>query len=266
ICENKSMTKTLEEYGAQKSTAITTARRLAEFLGEQMVKDKGLNCKYIISSKPKNAPVTDRAIPVAIFSADDSAKKHFLRRWLREDPGDIIDPRNVIDWEYYLERLGSVIQKLITIPAALQKVKNPVPRVAHPEWLDRRIKLKEDKFQQRKMTDMFDVKEKPMLELDINTLESRKKLADLEDFGSTQMDKAKKATITKMVKKRKAPEPAIVPAQINPFDQLPDKMPSITEDYQGWLQYQKKKWKIQKQARIRRRQLFGNQRTDASDG
>ena len=76
ICENKNMTKTLDEYGAQKSTAITTARRLAEFLGEQMVKDKGLNCKYIISSKPKNEPVTDRAIPVAIFSADDSAKKH----------------------------------------------------------------------------------------------------------------------------------------------------------------------------------------------
>ncbi|KAK5281551.1 DNA polymerase epsilon catalytic subunit, partial [Cryomyces antarcticus] len=44
ICENKSMTKPLEEYGAQKSTAITTAKRLAEFLGEQMTKDKGLNC------------------------------------------------------------------------------------------------------------------------------------------------------------------------------------------------------------------------------
>jgi DNA polymerase elongation subunit (family B) len=67
ICENRSMTKTLEEYGNQKSTSITTAKRLAEFLGEQMVKDKGLNCKYIISSKPRNTPVTDRAIPVTIF-------------------------------------------------------------------------------------------------------------------------------------------------------------------------------------------------------
>ncbi|KAH0148105.1 DUF1744-domain-containing protein, partial [Aureobasidium melanogenum] len=94
ICENKSMTKTLEEYGAQKSTAITTAKRLAEFLGEQMVKDKGLNCKYIISSKPRNSPVTERAIPVAIFSAEESVKKHYLRKWMKDDPGDM-DPRTV---------------------------------------------------------------------------------------------------------------------------------------------------------------------------
>jgi len=86
ICENKSMAKTLEEYGAQKSTAITTARRLAEFLGEQMIKDKGLNCKYIISSRPRNAPVAERAIPVAIFSAAEDVKRHFLRRWLKDDP------------------------------------------------------------------------------------------------------------------------------------------------------------------------------------
>src|SRR6202012_5122690 len=127
ICENKSMAKTLEEYGAQKSTSITTAKRLAEFLGDQMTKDKGLNCKYIISARPRNTPVTERAVPVAIFSADEGVKRFFLRKWLKEDPTDM-DPRTVIDWDYYLERLGSVIQKLITIPAALQKIRNPVPR------------------------------------------------------------------------------------------------------------------------------------------
>lgn len=126
ICENRSMTKALEEYGAQKSTSITTAKRLAEFLGAQMVKDKGLNCKYVIASKPKGAPVTERAIPVAIFSADDQVKRYFLHKWLREEPSEM-NPRSLIDWDYYLERLSSVIQKLITIPAALQKVRNPVP-------------------------------------------------------------------------------------------------------------------------------------------
>ena len=75
ISENRSMSKTLEEYGTQKSTSITTAKRLADFLGEQMVKDKGLNCKYIICSRPKNTPVTERAIPVAIFSAETSVKR-----------------------------------------------------------------------------------------------------------------------------------------------------------------------------------------------
>lgn len=260
ICENKSMAKTLEEYGAQKSTAITTAKRLAEFLGEQMVKDKGLNCKYIISSKPKNAPVTDRAIPVAIFSADEQVKQHFLRKWLREDPGDM-NPRTVIDWDYYLERLGSVIQKLITIPAALQKIRNPVPRVPHPDWLDRRIRVKDDVFKQKKMTDMFDAKK--LMDADMNTLGSRV-AADVEDFGSKQLLKPKKGTVTRMVQKRKAPEPA-VPVQTNPYASLPEKMPSITEDYRCWLQYQKKKWKIQKQQRARRRQLFGERRTDTAD-
>lgn len=170
ICENKSMTKTLEEYGAQKSTAITTAKRLAEFLGDQMTKDKGLNCKYIISSRPKNAPVTERAIPVTIFSSDSAVKQHYLRKWLREDPGDM-DPRTIIDWDYYLERLGSVIQKLITIPAALQKLSNPVPRVAHPDWLNRRIRTKEDRFQQTKMTDMF--QKQPLAERDANIMKGR---------------------------------------------------------------------------------------------
>ena len=43
--------------------------------------------------------------------------------------------RDLVDWEYYTTRLGSAIQKIITIPAALQNVLNPVPRVVHPDWL-----------------------------------------------------------------------------------------------------------------------------------
>lgn len=264
IVENKSMTKTLEEYGAQKSTAITTAKRLAEFLGEQMVKDKGLNCKYIISKTPRNAPVTERAIPMSIFSAEESVKRYFLRKWLREDPGDM-DPRTVLDWDYYRERLASVIQKLITIPAAYQKVKNPVPRVPHPEWLDRRIRQKEDKLQQKKMTDMFS--KKPLTNGDAN-IANNKLSGDLEDFGAAKLTQAqsqmKKGIVTKMVAKRKEPEPA-VPVQTDPYAALPKVMPSITEDYSGWLMYQKQKWKIQKQARQRRRQLFGEKPVDATD-
>ena len=264
ISENKSMTKTLQEYGAQKSTAITTAKRLAEFLGEQMVKDKGLNCKFIISAKPKSAPVTERAIPVAIFSAKTAEKRHFLRRWLREDPGDM-DPRSVIDWDYYIERLASVVQKLITIPAALQKLRNPVPRVPHPDWLGRRIRAKDDVLKQKKMTDMFS--KKTLTDADTNVVNNR--VADLEDFGASSklappVEQAKRAVVTKMARKRKAPEPAVA-VQADLFASLPKTMPSMTEDYVGWLLYQKQKWKIQKQARLRRRQLFGDRQVDAAD-
>ena len=102
ICENRSMSKALSEYGTQKSTSITTAKRLGEFLGEQMTKDKGLNCKYIICSKPRNAPVTERAVPVAIFSAEPATMRYFLRKWLKEDP-EVMDPRALLDWDYYRE-------------------------------------------------------------------------------------------------------------------------------------------------------------------
>ena len=60
ISENRSMSRKLEDYGDQKSTSISTAKRLAEFLGDQMVKDAGLACRFIISKKPEGAPVTER--------------------------------------------------------------------------------------------------------------------------------------------------------------------------------------------------------------
>ena len=61
----------------------------------------------------------------------------------------------ILDWEYYTGRLGSAIQKIITIPAALQGVSNPVPRISHPDWLHKRLLEKNDKFQQKRITDMF---------------------------------------------------------------------------------------------------------------
>lgn len=250
ICENKSMTKTLEEYGNQKSTSITTAKRLAEFLGEQMIKDKGLNCKYIISAKPRNMPVTDRAVPVAIFSAEETTKRYFLRKWLKDDPQDI-DIRNVIDWGYYLERLGSVIQKLITIPAALQGVReNPVNRVPHPDWLHKRLAIKNDKFKQKKMTDIFE--RRALNAMDINLLDRKIPApVDMEDLIEEQ------ARTQPM--KRKAESKSA-----NPYAALPKDVPSIEGDYSEWLKFQKQKWKIQKQARARRRQLFGEKTgTDA---
>ena len=47
--------------------------------------------------------------------------------------------RALVDWDYYRERLGGAIQKIITIPAAMQHVANPVPRVRHPDWLRKQV-------------------------------------------------------------------------------------------------------------------------------
>lgn len=53
ISESSTMSKSLADYGEQKSCAVTTARRLADFLGDAMVKDKGLRCQYIVACEPR---------------------------------------------------------------------------------------------------------------------------------------------------------------------------------------------------------------------
>lgn len=213
IAENRSMSKTLAEYGGQKSTSISTARRLAEFLGDQMVRDKGLACKFIISSKPHGAPVTERAVPVAIFSAEPSVKKHFLRKWLKDNSLSDFELRSILDWDYYIERLGSVIQKLITIPAALQKVSNPVPRIRHPDWLFRRVANLEDKFKQHKLEDMFKRQKPVVREL---------RLGDMEDFLHA---------------------PEVMEIQRTPSPPPVVRVPDMTKDYSGWIAYMKPIWR-----------------------
>jgi DNA polymerase elongation subunit (family B) len=64
----------------------------------------------------------DRAIPLAIFQSEPSIKRHYLRKWLKDSSLNDIDIRQVLDWDYYIERLGGTIQKIITIPAAMQGV------------------------------------------------------------------------------------------------------------------------------------------------
>jgi len=231
IAENRSMSKTLAEYGSQKSTSISTARRLAEFLGEQMVKDKGLSCRFIISAKPNGAPVTERAIPVAIFTAEEPIKKHFLKKWLKDNSLIDFDLRTILDWEYYTERLGSVIQKLITIPAALQKVANPVPRIRHPDWLFRRVAAKEDKFQQHKLTDMF-------ARMQATTIAPAG--VDMEDVTGGGVSKGERAMGKKaVVKKKKVKEPEVAPDPL--------------VDYSGYLRVMRRQWRAQREEKARLR-------------
>ena len=184
LSENRSMSKTVAEYGEQKSTSITTARRLAEFLGEGMIKDKGLACKFVIANKPTGTPVAVRAIPVAIFSAEPHVRVACLRRWLK-DPrlGNEVDIRSLLDWDYYLERFEGTLRKLIVIPAALQGVGNPLPRVQPPDWLKKRNAITLGR--QMKLTDMFST---PTATDDIEDAFSRKLLFSPTKQESKQDD------------------------------------------------------------------------------
>ena len=97
--------------------------------------------------------------PAAIWKAEPAVMKHYLRKWLKNQglDGDDFDLRNILDWDYYKNRLEKTIQKIITILAALQKISNPVPRTPHPNWLQQTVRRLNDRYQQRSITSMFNV-------------------------------------------------------------------------------------------------------------
>lgn len=55
---------------------------------------------------------------------------------------------------------------------------NPVPRVAHPDWLWKKLREKDDKYQQKSIRDMFQPKQLPDSTLEIESVPD-----DLEDMG-----------------------------------------------------------------------------------
>ncbi|KAL6933559.1 related to DNA polymerase epsilon catalytic subunit A [Hanseniaspora guilliermondii] len=239
ICENKSMAKPLMEYGDLKSTSITTAKRLGEFLGEETVKDKGLQVKYIIANKPAGSKTTERAIPVAIFSHEDPViKERFLKRWLKDNNLQSLDPRDIIDWEYYKERLSATIQKIITIPAALQKVDNPVPRVDHPDWLNRQIAAR--KYKQTTVTDFF------------NTFKKNDDIEDISTRNSALSDRKRKISDTDI-------EQNVLTSSKDVENELFDlkKCPNPMTNYSEFLKFNKKMWIFQEKQRQAKKTLFG---------
>lgn len=246
ISENRSMSRKLEEYGQQKSTSISTAKRLAEFLGDQMVKDAGLACKYIISRKPEGAPVTERAIPLAIFQSESAVRRHYLRRWLKDSSidGDI-DIRQILDWNYYIERIGGTIQKIITIPAALQGISNPVPRVQHPDWLHKKMLEKNDVFKQRKIDDIFKAKPKP--------------ICDIEDtVGPSTSTSLNVPVVTR--KRVRPEEEENQPKTWREALGNPPDVGTTREELVEWIKFQKKKWRWQLAERRKNRGINDNKK------
>ncbi|GAB2274640.1 DNA polymerase epsilon catalytic subunit A [Dionaea muscipula] len=262
ISESNTMSKSLADYGVQKSCAVTTARRLADFLGDAMVKDKGLLCQYIVACEPKGTPVSERAIPVAIFESDTDITKSFLRKWCKISSDAGI--RSIVDWSYYKQRLSSAIQKIITIPAAMQKVTNPVPRVVHPDWLYKKVREKEDKFRQRKLVDMFGPSKKDYALMNDATANGNYDQADgqmggdMEEIGNKGKTTLGARPIIhnyEVVKTHNSVQAVHSTDKIDQNEcrasQSSFPVPEVDRkvDYNGWLQLKKRKWKDTREKR-----------------
>lgn len=174
------------------------------------------------------------------------------------------DIRDVLDWNYYIERLGGTIQKIITIPAALQGLANPVPRVQHPDWLHKKMLEKNDVLKQRRINEMFTSRPKPK---PLATEED--KLADMEDLAGK--DGGEGAAGCPIVTKRKRiqleehDEEEAQP-QATTWRQALGAPPPIGETRKTiveWVRFQKKKWKWQQDQRQRNRQA--SKRTRGED-
>ena len=226
-----------------------------------MVKDAGLSCRYIISKKPEGAPVTERAIPLAIFESEPAVRKHYLRRWLKDNTMTDFDIRKVLDWNYYIERLGGTIMKIITIPAALQSVPNPVPRVRHPDWLHKKIMQKNDPLKQRKINQMFTISAKAK-SADVpspDDVEEEEEdlfanvVSDIEDVGKNSGGRTplglKNVAVTHK-RKRDDPPPAAAAAaagddHLNKSWRQSLGNPPPRSMVREWIAFQKKKWEYQ---------------------
>lgn len=234
--------------------------------------------KYIISKKPEGAPVTERAIPLAIFQSEPSIRRHYLRRWLKDNTMGDADIRDVLDWNYYIERLGGTIQKIITIPAALQGVSNPVPRILHPDWLHKRMLEKNDVLKQRRINEIFSVQVRadPIEnsnengsdnENDENSDEEQNDdmnnelIRDIEDIGlnGSKSKINEKRPIIHQKRKRNASE-----MESDDMNQAkswrealgpPPNIGDSREEINEWIAYHKKKWQWQLQHRNQRRTL-----------
>ena len=283
IEESRNMSKSVEEYGAQKSTAITCAKRMADVLGEQLLKEKNLCSKFIISRKPLEAPIAERAIPTIIFKSQGNIRKKLLRKWLKDYTlEEDVDMREVIDWEYYKERLAGNILKIVIIPAAIQRIENPFPDIAYPDWVSRMMARKTN--QQKSLNNYFsknvgnsnriisvnkDIEDIGKIngdnyEMDGNDNEDwesgeddmgssgrkrksgkKKKINNNINLGDGKVPTKKKKIekIDIFLKKREDIEMEDQTSKLSNENKENEPMINIADNFQGWLNQQKKFWK-----------------------
>lgn len=284
LVEQNNMSKPLDHYitAGQKSCAITCATRMSAFLGADVAKDSGLATYYVISKKPEDSQVTERAIPSMIFGyGTEGARRALLQKWTKMRHDADYSLRNLIDWEYYKGRLANAVLKIVTIPAAMQFVDNPVPRIEYPPWLVKRIGEMKDTRKQKKISSFFKVLPKgtkaaaqPVHNMqDTANNTANKAVEDIEDMPLSSYTAAKIANrrAQVVIKRRKEEKKKKVYTPYVPFKSsaksqdarreesrkhmmqlLSAKHPDKRYDYRGWVKYAKRVWREQRAARIAR--------------
>lgn len=288
LVEQNNMSKTLDEYlrAEQKSCAITCATRMQEFLGAEIVKDKGLATMYVIARKPDGDQVTARAVPVKIFEyKNEAARRRLLKKWTKSGDDNDLGLRRLLDWDYYKGRLANAILKIVSIPAALQGVDNPVPRIDYPPWLEKKVRELKDQRKQRSLTSYFSASAKGLSNITAfkslkDSFQNTEKLniEDIEDMPINKWTNAQiaqrraNAVVSKKERKvacqtkkhlksgqrhlfrSKAEDPVEREEETRQhiLSLLRAPHPNKKKDYAGWVRYAKGIWRAQRAARVHR--------------
>ena len=165
------------------------------------------------------------------------------------------DIRKVLDWDYYIERLGGTIQKIITIPAALQGIPNPVPRIQHPDWLHKKILEKTDVLKQRKITEMFKpgapaVARQTEVDADEDLFDDGGSVKDIEEIGGSRRTPLGPKNVS-VANKRKR-DPSGGGAEKEDLSRSWREVlgnPPPRSQVRDWIAFQKKKWAYQQKQR-----------------
>ena len=216
-----------------------------------------------MSRLPVGASITERAIPVIVFaSKDKDLRQVFLRKWTGGAVGSGEDGSllavDILDWNYYIERLGRTIQKIITIPAALQRVSNPVPGIAHPDWLTKQIKEQEQTAKQTKISRFFPRTTAIVLE-------------DMEDLaGKSGIGRGPQGVRAKATLKKKGTNNNNNNRNNNNNNNGNNnnnnngnnngnnkiKAPDMDKDFHSWLKFKKREWRqLREKKKIKRKSL-----------
>ncbi|OHT04305.1 DNA polymerase epsilon catalytic subunit A [Tritrichomonas foetus] len=184
LSESSTMSKNLAQYGNRKSTSATTARRLAEVLGDNILESKSLKCEYIISRLPATESVAGRAIPVIVFKDDPDTIQMFLRKWCDDPSMTTTDFRDIVDWDYYLQRLHSTLQKILVIPSYLQGITIKNFDVPPPDWV---LKQQENKKLEKKQKSIMNFTVSKDLSKEVVRVQKPKIQRDTSELSKYQL-------------------------------------------------------------------------------
>ncbi|AFZ81656.1 DNA polymerase epsilon, catalytic subunit a, putative [Theileria equi strain WA] len=180
LVAKKTVKKPVNQQPALKCFGTTSAKRLAElFKNDTYLNDGNLSMSFLLASHPEDAPRTSRAIPIQTFKVDSAVRSQFLSKWLKIQlsKANVSSARDILDWDYYKEKLDTQILKLICLPAIMQGVTNPIPHIDMPKWIKKKQSLAENK--QRQISSFFakgEISNQKTSKIDLLKVEHPKKI------------------------------------------------------------------------------------------